>query len=348
VRIGKGVNRPEEIIAPPVKRFPADWPEFGLGCAPMGELFGDLSESEIISMLDAAWQSGVRYFDTAPWYGHGLSEHRLGAQLRQHARSDYLISTKVGRVYDAPPRRVDARVQWHGGMNFSVRYDYSADGFEASLSQSRLRLGQPSVDAVIIHDLDQGYHGENYDKHMTDLTDSGLSWLHELKNQGQISAIGIGINACEDFERLVDWIDVDFFLVAMPYTLIDQDALTGPMASCDAKGRKVIIGAPFASGLLTDPAAADVLYNYAPASSAIRDKALRINAVCLRHDVPLMAAALQFPLLHPAVTSVIPGATTAAQISQNVANSQRQILPDLWQALKEEGLIHRDAPVERS
>jgi D-threo-aldose 1-dehydrogenase len=201
---------------------------------------------------------------------------------------------------------------------------------------------------VVIHDLDHGYHGENYDRHMTDLTSSGLRWLHELKNQGQISAIGIGINASEDFERLVDWIDVDFFLVAMPYTLIDQDALTGPMASCEARGKQVVIGAPFASGLLTNPADANVLYNYAPASSAIRDKALRINAVCLRHDVPLMAAALQFPLLHPAVTAVIPGATTAAQVSQNVVNSQRLIMADLWQELKGEGLIHSDAPVERS
>ncbi|MEE9322166.1 MAG: aldo/keto reductase [Granulosicoccus sp.] len=340
------MNRPDEIIAPPVKWFPEDWPKLGLGCAPMGELFDDLSEGDTIDMLNAAWQSGVRYFDTAPWYGHGLSEHRLGALLRQHARSDYLISTKVGRVYDAPPRGADARVQWRGGMNFGVRYDYTASGFEESLAQSRLRLGQPSVDAVVIHDLDQGYHGDNYDKHIADLTDSGLKWLHELKQQGQISAIGIGINACEDFARLVDWIDVDFFLVAMPYTLIDQDALTGPMASCEAKGKRIIIGAPFASGLLTNPADANVLYNYAPASLAIRDKALRINAVCLRHDVPLMAAALQFPLLHPAVTAVIPGATTAAQASHNMANSQLLIPADLWQELKGEGLIHSDAPVE--
>ena len=325
--------------------FPTQWPAFGLGCAPLGELFSDFPEPEAAAMLSAAWASGVRYYDTAPWYGHGLSEHRLGALIRQHTRRDVLISTKVGRVYEAPARGVDARIQWHGGLNFAVRYDYSAEGFEASLAQSRMRLGQPSVDALIIHDLDQDHHGGVFDKHMSDLTGSGLQWLHQIKREGQISAVGMGINDLAEFIQLADWIDVDFFLVAMPYTLLDQAALSGPMAVCEKRGIHIIIGAPFASGLLANPADPNLLYKYAPASEEIRKKAKAIESVCLQHSVPLMAAALQFPLLHPAVTTVIPGATAAEHVQQNVVNSQLQIPPALWQELKSEGLIDQHAPV---
>lgn len=334
-----------EIIAPAASVYPLDWPEFGLGCAPLGDLFCNIAETDAAAMLRAAWDSGIRYFDTAPWYGHGLSEHRLGALLRQFARDEMLISTKVGRVYEPAARGSDSRVQWHGGLNFGVRYDYSAEGFAASVEQSRLRLGQPCIDALIIHDLDRAYHGSEYDRHIADLTDSGLAWLHKAKTDGTISAIGMGINDLDEFCHFAPWIDVDFFLVAMPYTLLDQQALDGPMADCVARGINIIIGAPFASGLLTDPANPDVLYNYSMADEKIRDKALAIESICSQHDVELMAAALQFPLLHPAVTTIIPGAVSADQVTQNVANSQRPIPPELWLELKQTGLLHADAPI---
>lgn len=293
----------------------------------------------------AAWEAGVRYFDTAPWYGHGLSEHRLGTAMRRWPREAALVSTKVGRVYAPATRGQDARVQWQGGLNFAVRYDYSAAGFEESLAQSRLRLGQPSVDALIVHDLDRGYHGPAHEGHMAALTGGGLGCLHRLKAEGAISAVGMGINALEDFAAVAPWIEVDFFLVAMPYTLADQAALEGPMAECVRRGIRVIIGAPFASGLLATPGAPGVMYNYAPASDGMRAKALAIQAVCARHAVPLMAAALQFPLLHPAVVSVIPGAINAEQARLNAANARYPIPPELWDELKSERLIHPDAPV---
>jgi D-threo-aldose 1-dehydrogenase len=255
-----------------------------------------------------------------------------------------VVSTKVGRIYDPAARGQDARVNWKGGLNFAVRYDYSAAGFEVSLAQSRLRLGQPVVDALIIHDLDRGYHGAAFDGHMNALTGSGLAYLHRLKNEGVISAVGMGINTLEDFTAIAPWIEVDFFLVALPYTLADQAALHGPMADCVRRGIKVVIGAPFASGLLANPSAPGVMYAYQLASAEMIAKAKAIETVCLRHGVPLAAAALQFPLLHPAVVSVIPGAVSAAQVTQNAANVALPIPGELWDDLKMQGLIDREAP----
>ena len=332
------------VIAPPAPRFPDGWPRFGMGTASLGNIFASYTEAEAQETLAAAWNAGVRYFDSAPWYGHGLAEHRLGSALRNWPRDQAFLSTKVGRVYDPAPRGQDARVQWQGGLNFAVRYDYSAEGFAASLAQSRLRLGQPVVDSLIIHDLDKDYHGAAFDGHMRALTGSGLAYLHRLKAEGEISAVGMGMNTLSDFATIAPWIEVDFFLVAMPYTLADQAALHGPMADCLRRGIKVIIGAPFASGLLAAPSAPGVMYAYAPAAPEMVQKALAIEAVCLRHGVPLAAAALQFPLLHPAVVSVIPGAVSAAQARANAANVALPIPADLWADLKMQGLIDPQAP----
>jgi D-threo-aldose 1-dehydrogenase len=332
------------VIAPSAPSFPADWPRFGMGCASLGNIFSVYSEAAAQETFAAAWSAGVRYFDTAPWYGHVLSEHRIGTALRDWPRDQVMVSTKVGRIYDPAARRQDARVNWKGGLNFVVRYDYSAEGFEASLTQSRLRLGQPVVDALVIHDLDRGYHGPAFDGHMNALTGSGLGYLHRLKAEGVISAVGMGMNTLEDFTAIAPWIEVDFFLVAMPYTLVDQAALQGPMADCARRGIKVVIGAPFASGLLANPSAPGVMYAYQPASAEMIAKAKAIETVCARHGVPLAAAALQFPLLHPAVVSVIPGAVSAVQVAQNAANVALPIPGELWRDLKMQGLIDPRAP----
>jgi len=332
------------VIAPPAPRFPEDWPRFGMGTASLGNIFAKYTEAAAQETLAAAWDAGVRYFDSAPWYGHGLAEHRLGSALRNWPRDQAFLSTKVGRVYNPAARGQDARVQWQGGLNFAVRYDYSAEGFAQSLAQSRLRLGQPVVDALIIHDLDKDYHGAAFDGHMRALTGSGLAYLHRLKAEGEISAVGMGMNTLSDFTAIAPWIEVDFFLVAMPYTLADQAALHGPMADCLRRGIKVILGAPFASGLLAAPSAPGVMYAYAPATPAMVQKALAIEAVCQRHGVPLAAAALQFPLLHPAVVSVIPGAVSAVQARQNAENFARPISADLWADLKMQGLIDPLSP----
>jgi len=333
------------VIAPPLAPFPAGWPRLGMGCAGLGDIFQLCGEDVAQATFAAAWEAGTRYFDTAPWYGHGLSEHRLGAALRRWPRGAVTVSTKVGRVYDPAPRGEDARIQWRGGLNFARRFDYSAEGFAASLAQSRLRLGTPQVEALVIHDLDRGYHGADYDRHLRDLTGSGLAWLQELRRRGEIAAIGMGMNALADFAAVAPWIEVDFFLVAMPYTLLDQSSLEGPMADCLRRGIRVVIGAPFASGLLANPSDPALMYGYGPVPEAIRARALAIEAVCRRHGVPLPAAALQFPLLHPAVIAVIPGAVSPEQARQNAANAARPVPPELWEELKRAGLIHPDAPV---
>lgn len=315
-----------------------------MGGAALGNIFAEYSEAEAQATFAAAWDAGVRYFDTAPWYGHGLSEHRLGTALRNFPRDQVFVSTKVGRIYEPAPRGTDARVQWKGGLNFAVRYDYSAEGFAQSFAQSQLRLGQPSVDALIIHDLDREYQGAAFDGHMAALTGSGLAYLHGLKAGGVISAVGMGMNTLADFAALAPWIDVDFFLVAMPYTLADQAALHGPMAACMRRGIKIVLGAPFASGLLAAPSAPGVMYAYQPALPEMVRKAQAMESVCLRHGVPLAAAALQFPLLHPAVVSVIPGAVSPDQVRANAAHVALTIPQQLWADMKAANLIDPDAP----
>jgi D-threo-aldose 1-dehydrogenase len=205
--------------ATPAPAFPAQWPRLGMGCAPLGDIFETFTEMQAQDTFAAAWDAGIRYYDSAPWYGHGLSEHRLGTAIYGRPRGAAFLSTKVGRVYTPAPRGQDARIRWAGGHNFALHFDYSAAGFAASYAQSQLRLGQPSIDALIIHDLDQGYQGAAFDGHLKALTDSGLAYLHVLKSSGEISAVGMGINDLAAFAHFAEWIDVDFFLVAMPYTL---------------------------------------------------------------------------------------------------------------------------------
>ncbi len=329
-------------VAPPA---PAPPGRLGFGGAPLGDIFLETAEQVAESTLRAAWDGGVRYFDTAPWYGHGLSEHRLGTFLLSVNRPEVFVSTKVGRVYLPAERCEDARVQWAGGLNFRVTYDYTADGFAKSVAQSRMRLGTPSIDALVIHDLDRGYHGADFERHLNDLRQSGLGYLESLRDAGEISWIGMGINTLEDFEFMVDAVDVDFFLVAMPYTLMDQGALPGPMAKCLDRGIRLVIGAPFASGILADPENPNQRYNYHPASDEHRAKALALRDIAESHGVSLAAAALQFPLLHPAVQSVIPGAVTPVQARQNCANATADIPSEMWLEMKAAKLISPDAPI---
>lgn len=333
-----------KALAPAAPAFPQDWPRLGLGCSGLGNTFHDWTETQAAATFTAAWDCGIRYFDTAPWYGHGLSEIRLGGLIRSHPRAQSLVSTKVGRFYLPAARGQDARGVRPNGLNFAHHFDYSAEGFALSLAQSRLRLGQSAVDALVIHDLDRDYHGAAWDGHMAALTGSGLAYLQGLKAAGEISAIGMGINTTEDFARVADWIDVDFFLVAMPYTLADQPALHGPMATSLRRGVRVVIGAPFASGLLADPDNPAATWAYGAVPEALRTRVRAIRDGCARHGVPLKAAALQFPLLHPAVISVLPGATSPAELRENAALIRHPIPPDLWAELKALGLIDRAAP----
>jgi len=324
-----------------------DLPVFGMGTAHVGELYGTVDEATAQSTFDAAWNAGVRYFDTAPWYGRGLSEHRTGAFLRTKPREDFFITTKVGRTLHRPadPKSFD-RTPWAGGLNFEVNFDYSYDGIMRSYEQALQRLALDTVDALVIHDLDSMFHGEaTIAVHTRDLSETGMKALQELKGSGDIKAFGMGINMKEQLADLAQKVDLDFALVAMPYTLIDQDSLHTGMKACVDRGVSVIIGAPFASGILATGSKGAVTYNYASADPQIVQKVQKIEAVCAAHGVSLQAAALQFPLAHPAAASIIPGAAKPEEITANVKSIDEDIPGQFWDDLKSEGLIVSDAPV---
>src|SRR2546425_7468783 len=322
--------------------------QMGFGGASIGELFVRVPEEDALSCLRAAWDAGIRYFDTAPWYGRGLSELRTGAGLRDRPRNEYALSTKVGRWLRAPagPARFTT-APWIGGVRFEVVFDYSYDGIMRAYEQSQLRLGLTRYDLAIIHDLDLGYHApeEKLATYFAQLATSGFRALSELKTAGLIRGIGAGINALGLIPRFLDLFDMDFFLVAMPYTVLNQEVLHEEVPRRLERGIGVVIGAGFSSGILATGAMPAAHYNYAPAPPGILERVRRIEAVCARHGVPLAAAALQFPLGHPSVASVIPGASRPGQVRRNVTAFEHPIPGALWTELKAESLLRQDAPV---
>ncbi|MFQ6017594.1 MAG: aldo/keto reductase [Kiloniellaceae bacterium] len=321
--------------------------QLGFGGAPLGELYRKLCEATAQSTLEEAYRLGLRFFDTSPWYGHGLSEHRLGHFLRRQPRESFVLSTKVGRVYTAPAdlERVDTG-PWAGGLPFVLRFDYTYDGVKRSYEDSLQRLGLNRVDLLLIHDLDFHYHGTEaaVEHYFRQLETGGWKALDELKSSGTIRGIGAGINQMGIIPRFLDRFDIDFFLVAMPYTLLDQEPLHAEFPRCVERGVGIVVGAPFASGILATGPVENAKYNYAPAPAGIADKVGRIESLCGRHGVPLAAAALQFPLGHPIVAAVIPGAVSPAQVAANVRMMRIEIPAGLWQELRDDGLIHAEAP----
>ena len=321
--------------------------EVGFGGAHLGQLFERVPDDQAQATLAAAWEGGMRLYDTAPYYGYGLSEHRTGDFLRRRERSRFVLSTKVGRVFKAVRdlERFDPGV-WSGGLPFEFHYDYTYDGVMRSWEDSLLRLGLPSVDLLLVHDLDSLVQTteKRLSAHEGQLYASGARALEELRRDGRIGAIGAGINVRAAIPRLLDLVDLDFFIVAMPYTLLDQDVLDAEFPLCQERGVSVVIGAPFASGILVTGPKEGAVYAYGPAPPEILEKAGRIQAVCERHEVPLPAAAIQFPLAHPLVSAVIPGAVHPGQVRSNLDSWSRPIPAELWAELKSEGLIRADAP----
>ncbi len=322
-------------------------PQFGFGGAPLGDLFTRISDEDSEATLTAAWEAGVRYYDSAPWYGLGQSEHRLGRFLRRQPKNELLVSTKVGRVLRAPvkPETLDRR-PWTGGLSFEVKWDYSYDGIMRSYEDSLQRLGMPHVDILIIHDLDWEYHGTDakVNAYLAQLGSSGFRALEELKAHGLIGAIGAGVNELRTIPAFLDMVNLDFFMLALRYTLGEQETLESELPACEARGVGFIVAGVFSSGLYATGPVPGAKYNYADATPAQLEKARKIQAVCQRHNVPLAAAALQFPLHHPLAASVIPGAFQPEHVQRNIELFRHEIPTDLWAELKSEGLIRPDAP----
>jgi D-threo-aldose 1-dehydrogenase len=320
--------------------------QLGFGGASIGELFHKVPEEEAVAAVRAAWDQGVRYFDTAPWYGRGLSELRTGAGLRDHPRAEFALSTKVGRWLRPATGDGFDGAPWLGGSPNEVVFDYTYDGIMRAVEGSRLRIGISRFDVAFIHDLDLLYFDQaTLDAHFRDLAGSGWRALEELRSSGQIGAIGAGINELGLIPRFLDIGDIDAFLVAMPYTLLDQQVLDDEFPRCVERGVGFVIGAVFASGILAKGAVPGAKYGYAEPSPPILEKTRRIQAICEGYAVPLAAAALQFPLGHRAVASVIPGASSPSQQARNVAAFRHPIPADLWAELKHERLLREDAPV---
>jgi D-threo-aldose 1-dehydrogenase len=319
----------------------------GLGGGTLGDPVEVIAEAQADLTVETAYAAGIGYFDTSPWYGNGKSEHRIGRVLRTKPRDSFVLSTKVGRVYHRPANPATfSQARWAGGLPFDLRFDYSRDGVLRSYEDSLTRLGLNTVDALLIHDLDLKHQKteEGLAAGLAQLDAGGYAALDALRARGEIRAIGAGINHTGMIPRFLERFDLDFFLVAMPYTLLDQPALAEELPLCIERGVSVVIGAVFASGILARGPGLGALYSYRAAERAEIERTLRLKAVCDRHAVPLTAAALQFPLGHPAVASVIPGPNSAAQVRSNLLSMRHPIPADLWAELKAEKLIDPAAP----
>lgn len=320
-------------------------PPMGFGAAHLGGMYHRVSGETAHATLKAAWDGGIRHFDTAPFYGRGLSEHRVGDFLIDQPRDQFVLTTKVGRYFKRPadPRNFD-RAPWGGGLNMEIVWDYSYDGILRSYEQSLLRLALDTIDALLIHDPEAA-GSPSGGPVLSDLTEKGgYRALEELKRSGQIKAIGMGLNAAPSLDTIAPLVPLDFCIVAMPYTLLDQSALRTGLKRCIDENISVIIGAPYASGILATGPGPNARYRYGIAEPDIQDKTRRIEAVCARHGVSLQAAALQFPLAHPAVVSVIPGGARPEEVTANIGFIEETIPATLWSDLRNEGLIDPEAP----
>ncbi len=314
----------------------------GLGTATMGGSRIPITRHEGEAIVAAAWDAGVRYVDTAPFYGVGAAEHRVGDALREKDRDAWVLSTKVGRLLrpktDTTPQ-ADGRLS---PMPFSVVYDYSHDGIMRSVEDSYQRLGLARIDILYVHDIGAYQHGEELNaQYLKVLRDSGYKALEELRRTGVVSAIGIGVNEVRVLLDALQFGDWDAFLLAGRYTLLEQAPLDDLLPQCQARGTSIVVGGPLNSGIL----AGRDTWNYAKAPPEIVARVHKITKVCEAHNVPLAAAALQFPLAHPVVCAVIPGPRNADEFNENLPLFSMPIPAGLWSDLRAEGLLHPDAPV---
>ncbi|RDV00994.1 aldo/keto reductase [Trinickia dinghuensis] len=316
----------------------------GLGCSQLGGLYRPISWADSEALVDAAWSAGLRYFDTAPYYGYTLSERRAGQALSARARDAFSLSTKVGRLM-CP----DAGVQpgddgWAEPLPFRPVFDYTYDGVMRSYEDSLQRLGTARVDILYVHDIGPMTHGDRHPHYWAQLTDGGgFRALTQLRERGAVRAIGLGVNEWEIVVDAMNEVPLDLVLLAGRYTLLEQTALEPLLDACLRAETAVVVGGVFNSGVL----AGNGKFNYGDAPAEVVKKVQRLTDLCARFDVPLPAAALQFPFAHPAVASCVVGARSVAQLQQNIAWLERPIPREYWQALSDSGLIAAHAPVPK-
>lgn len=321
--------------------------QLGFGGAPLGNLYRKIEDGVAQATLDAAWEAGLRYFDTAPQYGLGRSEMRFSEALKRFDVSELTLSTKVGRILeDCAPEDVTPEA-FVDVPQKRIVFDFTYDGIMRSYDDSVARLGTDRIDMLFLHDLDAGTDGQAFeDNNLRQLfTEGGYRALSDLRDADRISAIGAGVNTWQICERLLGEAEFDGFLLAGRYTLLEQEPLETFLPLCIERDVGIILGGPYNSGILATGPIEGARYDYAPAPEEILQRVRELNDVCLAHDTPLIAAALQFPLGHPAVKSVIPGASSPEEVRQNVEIFETPIPDALWSDLKSQGLIRADAVV---
>jgi len=315
----------------------------GLGGAALAGMYAPVPAQEAADTLAAAWDAGVRYVDTAPYYGYTLGEHRAGAFLRERPRDEFVVGTKVGRLM-----RPDASVRagsdgWARPLPFRPVYDYRGEAILRSVEDSLQRLGLDRVDLLLVHDIGRATHGAAHEAHWEALTrGGGFRALETLRREGRVAAIGLGVNEWEVMRDAMQECDLDCSLLAGRYTLLEQRSLPF-LDECARRGHAIVVGGAFNSGLL----AGQAKFDYADAPPDLVRRAATLRETCAQFDVPLEAAALQFPLGHPAVASVLSGMRSPAQVRQNVAWFEQSIPGELWKALQERGLLDGAAPCPR-
>ena len=306
----------------------------GLGTAPLGGLFAPVSDADAEATIARAWSLGVRFFDTAPLYGFGLAERRLGSFLRRQNRDSFAISTKVGRLL-RPAAAAAEDGHYKGTLAERPQFDFSHDGVMRSVEESLARLGLDRVDVLLVHDPDDHYE---------DAVAGAFRALRRLRDDGTVKAIGAGMNQSEMLARFAEAVPVDCLLLAGRYTLLDQGALTTLFPVCRANNIGIILGGIYNSGILANPRMG-AKFNYEDADAALVDRALALEALCRKHGTELKAAAIQFCMAHPAVTVALQGARSAAEVLDNVAMAEWSVPSSFWQELRERKLVDASAPL---
>lgn len=310
----------------------------GVGSAPLGGNYVDLSRSDAADLLQTALDAGLTYVDTAPWYGFGRSERVVGDMLRGRP---YTLSTKVGRLLRPGPVEDPMSLGMIDPLPFTPVYDYTYDGIMRAFEDSLQRLGLDRIDILLVHDIGEFQHGkQENDRHFADLKNSGYRAMEELKNSNTVSAIGIGVNENEICLRCLDIGQWDVFLLAGRYTLLEQTPLDDLFPACQAAGTSIICGGPFNSGVLVGRE----MWNYAKAPADIVARVQKLKTLASDHGVMLPAAALQFPLHHPVVCSVIPGSRSNTEFAAILDWAASDIPPAFWSDLRSEGLLHEGVP----
>ena len=317
----------------------------GFGGAPLGNLYQAVDEAQVEEALDAAWQIGLRHFDTAPLYGSGLSEQRIGRFLRGRPRDDFVLSSKVGRVLSAEATASDAPSGYVQALRCRVQFDYSADGALRAIDDSLRRLGVDRLDIAYIHDVDGRTHCAQQPQRFREAMQGAWPALRRLRDEGVLRAVGLGVNETQPCIDALQHGDFDCFMVAGRCTLLDGPAHDPRIPAFAARGVHLVAAGAYKPGVLASGAVPGARYDYAPASEAVLDRVARLEGVARAHGVPLRAAALQFALGSPVVSQVMVGVRSAAEVADADAMFRHPIPAAFWDALRAEGLLAPQVPV---